>query len=85
MKTQLTLDFSRPRKLIEDEKKTDLISFRTGSRFKADLVSIAIAKNIDLAVLIHEYAIKGYLEDYKNILLIQMNEKKTVKDLLRQG
>lgn len=85
MTGQINIDFSRPRNFLDDEKKTELISFRTGCKFKADLVSIAIAKNTDLAVLIHEYAIKGFLEDYKNLLLIQMNEKKTVKDLLRIG
>ena len=81
----MKIDFSRPQNLIDDEKKTELISFRTGGKFKADLASIARAKNTDLAVLIHEYAIKGFLEDYKNLLLIQMNEKKTVKELLLHG
>ncbi len=82
MITQLKLDFSRPITLLEDEKKTELISFRTGSRFKEDLCAIARAKGIDLAVLIHEYAIDGYLEDYKKILLLQMDGKKTVRELL---
>ena len=81
---QLKLDFSFPASFIDDEKKTELVSFRTGSKFKSDLPSIAIAKGIDLAVLIHEYAIKGFLEDYKNIMLLQMNGKKTVQELLKQ-
>lgn len=60
-----------------------MISFRSGEKFKDDLLAIANAKNVDLSVLIHEYAIKGYLEDYKNLLLLQMNGQKTVKELLR--
>lgn len=81
---QMKFDFSRPINPIEDEKKTELISFRTGSKLKEDLASIAVAKGVDLAVLVHEYAIKGFLEDYKNIMLMQMNGKKTVRELLRQ-
>ncbi len=84
MAMQLKLDFSRPVKLIEDEKKTELISFRAGSKLKDDLLSIANAKGIDLATLIHEYSIKGYLEDYKTIALFRLNGKKTLRELLRQ-
>ena len=80
--TQLKLDFSQ-RLVIDDEKKTELISFRMGDKFKSDLSSVALAKGIDLSVLVHEYCIKGFLEDYKNILLLQMNGRKTVKELLR--
>lgn len=80
----MKFDFSRPINPIEDEKKTELISFRTGSKLKEDLASVALAKGVDLAVLVHEYAIKGFLEDYKNIMLMQMNGKKTVRELLRQ-
>ena len=82
---QLKLDFSRPINLVEDEKKTELISFRAGSKLKADLLSIANAKGVDLAVLIFEYAIKGYLEDYKTIAIYELNGKKTVQELLKQG
>ena len=78
---QLKLDFSKTIN-IDDEKKTELVSFRAGSKFKDDLVSISRAKGVDLAVLIHEYAIQGFLEDYKNIALIQLNGKKTLKELL---
>ena len=81
--TQLKLDFSAPRLVIDDEKKTELISFRTGEKFKSDLYAVANAKGIDLSVLIHEYCIKGFLDDYKNILLLQMNSRKTVKELLQ--
>lgn len=80
----MKIDFSQTR-LVDDEKKTELISFRTGDKFKADLVAIARSKNTDLAVLIHEYAIKGFLEDYKTLLLTRANENRTVKELLRQG
>ena len=78
---QFKFDFSAPR-FIDEEKKTELISFRTGEKFKADLAAIAASKKVDLSVLIHEYAIRGYLEDYKNILLIQANGNKTVRELL---
>ena len=85
MGAQIKLDFSGPRFLAEDEKKTELISFRTGSKFKEDLFTLARSKNVDLAVLIHEYAIKGYLEDYKNLLLAKVYENRTVKELLKQA
>ena len=80
---QVNLDFSAA-KFIDEEKKTEMISFRSGEKFKADLLAIANAKKIDLSVLIHEYAIKGYLEDYKNILLLQANGDKTLKELLHR-
>ena len=80
---QINLDFSKPRFIIDDEKKTELISFRAGEKFKSDLQTISKAKNIDLAVLIFEYAVQGYLNDYKNLLLIQANGQKTVAELLR--
>lgn len=80
---QIKLDFSQPKFPIEDEKKTELVSFRAGDKFKADLQAIAKAKNVDLAALIFEYALQGYLNDYKNILLIQSNGQKTVAELLR--
>lgn len=80
--SQLKLDFSS-HLIVDDEKKTELISFRAGDKFKSDLAAVASAKGIDLSVLIHEYCIKGFLEDYKNILLLQMNSRKTVKELLR--
>ena len=80
---QINLDFSKPKFPIEDEKKTELVSFRAGEKFKSDLQAIARAKNLDLSVLIFEYALQGYLADYKNILLIQANGQKTVAELLR--
>lgn len=80
---QIKIDFSQPKIPIEDEKKTELVSFRAGDKFKSDLQAIARAKNLDLASLIFEYALQGYLADYKNILLIQANGQKTVSELLR--
>lgn len=80
---QIKLDFSQPKIPLEDEKKTELVSFRSGEKFKSDLQAIARAKNIDLSALIFEYALQGYLSDYKNILLLQANGQKTVAELLR--
>jgi hypothetical protein len=54
---QLRLDFTHPILPTGDEKKTELISFRAGSRFKDDLGVIARAKGVDLSALIFEYAI----------------------------
>lgn len=82
---QLKLDFSRPVNPFTSEKKTEMVSFRAAENFKRDLQAIALAKGIDLAVLVHEYALKGYLEDYKNIMLIRMNGQKTVQELLQRG
>jgi len=82
---QLKLDFSRVVKPLDAEKKTELISFRTGEKFKRDLITIAQAKDVDLAELIFEYAINGYLDDYKNIMLFQMHGEKTVRDLLSRN
>jgi len=80
---QLKIDFSAAHSLVENEKKTELISFRAGEKFKTDLQAIATAKKIDLSSLIYEYAIKGFIEDYKNILLLQLNGEKTIQELLR--
>ena len=79
---QLRIDFSAPR-IVDDEKKTELISFRIGARFKDDLDAIATAKHIDRSSLLFEYAIQGYLEDYKNILLLQVRADKTIREMLR--
>jgi hypothetical protein len=79
---QIKLDFTQP-KIINDEKKTELISFRAGEKFKSDLQAIARAKNIDLSNLLFEYALSGFLDDYKNILLLQASNTKTIAELLR--
>ena len=81
---QMTIDFTQP-KFVDDEKRTELISFRASEKFKDDLLAVARAKKVDLAVLIHEYAIKCYLEDLKNILLLQANGHRTVRELLGNG
>lgn len=81
---QIGLDFRTPHIPIEDEKKQALISFRIGEKFKSDLESVCKAKGVGLSELIQEYAIKGFLEDYKTILLIQSNGKYSLKELLKQ-
>jgi len=78
---QLKLDFSKPLPL-KDEKRDKLITFRTGEKFKEDLTAMALAKGVDVSALIFEYAIAGYLEDYKNVLLMQVHGEKRVRDLL---
>lgn len=87
MSSQLKLDLSRPINpfRFNSEKKTEMISFRAAEDFKKDLQAIALARDVDLAVLIHEYALNGYLEDYKNIMLLQMNGQKTIQELLGKG
>lgn len=81
---QFSLDFSKPYLPIEDEKKQALISFRVGEKFKSDLEAVCSAKGIGMSELLQEYAIKGFLEDYKTILLIQSNHKTTLRELLKQ-
>ena len=78
--TQIKLDISSPHFIVDDEKKTELISFRTGTKFKNDLTAMAIAKGIGVSELIHKYSTQGYLEDYKNILLMEMSGHRSVKD-----
>jgi hypothetical protein len=85
MTGQINLDFSRPRLPIEDEKRTQLISFRIGEKFKNNLEEICRVKGIDLSKLCMEYVIAGFLDDYKTMLLIESNGKRTVKDLLLRG
>lgn len=82
---QFKLDFSRPHIPIEDEKRSELISFRIGEKFKNNLEEISRAKGIDLSKLCLEYMIAGFLDDYKTMLLIESSGKRTVKDLLLQG
>ena len=81
---QLKFDLSNPRITIQDDTKTVPVSFRAGEKFKEDLHEIARAKNIDLADLIFEYVLNGYVSDYKNLLLIRSNGQKTVAQLLRR-
>ncbi|MFA5261326.1 MAG: hypothetical protein WC450_08875 [Candidatus Omnitrophota bacterium] len=80
---QVILDFSRPKLPIDDEKKTALIAFRVGEQFKHNLEQIAKAKGRDISKVCQEYVIQGFLEDYKNVLLNQLNSKATLSDLLR--
>jgi len=79
---QLKLDFSKPLPL-KDEKRDKLITFRTGEKFKKDLTDMAQAKGVDVSALIFEYAIQGYTEDYKNVLLMQVHGDKRLRDLWR--
>lgn len=79
---QIKLDFSQL-KIVDDEKKTELVSFRAGEKFKSDLQAIAHSKKVDLSALIFEYALKGYLEDYKNLLLLQANGHAPISELLK--
>ena len=85
MPTQLKIDFSAPRITISDEKKTELLSFRIGERFKSDLDEMARAKGIDLSKLCQEYILKQYIEDYKDLLLLQINGNITVRELMAKG
>jgi hypothetical protein len=82
---QINLDFSRPHLPIEDEKKSALISFRVGEKFKADLEAVCTAKNVGMSELLYEYSVNGFLDDYKTILLIQSSGKSTLRELLRKG
>lgn len=85
MTTQIKLDWTNPRSPIEEEKKQALVSFRVGEKFKSDLEVVCFAKGIGLSELLQEYAIKGFLEDYKTILLIQSKGRIEVRDLLKRG
>lgn len=78
--TQLKLDISSPHFIVDDEKKTELISFRVGEKFKNDLNAVALAKGIGLSELIHIYSSEGYLEDYKTTLFLQTIGHKIIKD-----
>lgn len=80
---QFSFDFTRPVMPIEDEKKQALLSFRVGEKFKADLEAVCRAKGIGMSELLYEYAIHGFLEDYKTILMIQTRGKSTLQDILR--
>jgi len=81
----MNLDFSKPHLPIEDEKKQALLSFRVGEKFKSDLESICKAKGVGMSELLFEYSIKGFLDDYKTILLIQNNGRATLRDLLNRA
>lgn len=82
---QLKLDFSRvTASALIEEKKTELVSFRITEKLKTDLASVAQAKGTDLSSLVMEYVVKRYLEDLKEILLIQAKGNVTVRDLLKK-
>jgi hypothetical protein len=78
---QLNLDFSKPIS-IPEERRDQTITFRTGIKFKDDLSALAIAKGVDVSALIFEYAIQGYLSDYKNILLMQVHGDRPLREML---
>jgi hypothetical protein len=80
---QIKIDFSQPKIQLDDEKKTELIAFRIGSNFKHDLETVCKAKGFDMSKLCQEYVIKGFLDDYKNMLLNSLNGKATLNELLR--
>lgn len=79
---QIKLDFSQPTP-IHNEKRDQTITFRAGAKFKDDLAALAAAKGVDVSMLIFEYCIKGYLEDYKTILLMQAHGDKPLREILR--
>lgn len=85
MATQIKLDWSNPRTPIEEEKKQSLISFRVGEKFKSDLEAVCAAKGIVMSELLQEYTIKGFLDDYKTILLIQSRGRMELRDLLKRS
>ena len=85
MATQIKLDWTNPRSPVEEEKKQALISFRVGEKFKSDLEAVCIAKGIGISELLQEYTIKGFLEDYKTILLIQSKGRVELRDLLKRA
>ncbi len=79
---QAKLDFSTPIS-IPEEKRDQTITFRTGERFKDDLTALAQAKGVDVSALIFEYAIKGYLDDYKTLLLLQVHGDRPLREMLK--
>ena len=81
---QLKLDLTNPKVSIVHDSKTVPVAFRAGEDFKEDLLKMAKAKNIDLSELLFEYVLNGYVNDYKNLLLIQSNGSKTVAQLLNR-
>ena len=83
--TQVTIDFSHPRLPIEDEKKEALLSFRIGEKFKSDLEAVCTAKGVVMSELLQEYTIKGFLDDYKTILLVQSKGRLELRDLLKRS
>ncbi|MFA5377572.1 MAG: hypothetical protein WC455_17610 [Dehalococcoidia bacterium] len=85
MAVQVKLDWSNPRSPVEDEKKLNLIAFRVGDKFKSDLEMVCGAKGVGMSELLHEYAIKGFLDDYKTILLIQSKGRTELRDLLKRS
>jgi hypothetical protein len=82
---QISIDFSNPVGLANDNKRMTPASFRTWASFKAELEAMAKLKgnNWDFSKLCNEYLIRGYLEDKKTILLNQLHENTTLKDLLK--
>jgi len=83
---QLKLDFSRvTASALIEEKKTELVSFRITDKLKSDLAYVAQAKGLDLSALVYEYVVKCYVEDLKEILLVQSKGNVTVRDLLGKG
>lgn len=82
--SQLTFDLSSKVSVIEDEKKDQLISFRVGPAFKADLERIVKARHLSsLSALVEEYVIDRFTDDLKQLLLQNAKRKCTLEELLR--
>jgi hypothetical protein len=80
---QLKLDFSDSKLIVMDDSKKVTAGFRIGEKFKAELEEVVKARRLkDLSELINLYVIEGYSKDYHEILIAQMNQHKTVGELL---
>lgn len=83
VKMQMKLDFNKPIRVVEDEKKTELISFRIGEKFKKDLEETARAKGCSLSELCMEYLADGFTKDYKQVIYLQTHGHKTLREMLQ--
>lgn len=81
---QLKIDLIPQIRLTDcDDKKGDPFSLRLPLKFEDDLKDIARSKGLSFNELCTQYLINQYTEDYKNKLLLQQMDGKTLRDLLK--
>lgn len=80
----LNLDFTRPAKIVDPNKKLAIISFRGSPDLKEFLETFAAKLGATSSELCNKYLIEGLQKDLGMMLLIQANGDKTLSSLLER-
>jgi hypothetical protein len=85
MSIQMSLDFSRPPVVMQDDgKKLEKITFTGSADLKQYLTSIAEKQRVSVSELCQRYIVSGLTKDLGDMLLLQLNGDKTLSSLLNR-